>query len=53
MPSMPSRSLPAVGCSLGHTASERWSVPRAAAAVVLLSGGLWWVIVAIARWLVA
>ena len=31
----------------------KWSVPQAAALVVLLSGGLWIGIIAIARWLIA
>ena len=31
----------------------KWSVPQTAALVVLLSGGLWIGIVAIARWLMA
>ena len=49
---MPSVSLRAESDSYGH-ASDRWSVPRSAALVTLLSGGMWLAIVAIARWLIA
>jgi hypothetical protein len=49
---MPSLSLHAEADGSARI-TDRWTVPRAAAFVTLLSGGLWLAIVAIASWLIA
>ena len=49
---MPSLSLHAEADGSARI-TDRWTVPRAAAFVTLLSGGLWLAIIAIASWLIA
>ena len=42
-----------VPSALGAAGNERWSPPQAAMFVVLVSAGLWALILAGARWLIA
>lgn len=50
---MSSLSVSADGSRVERDEAAKWSIPQTAAAVVLISGGLWMGIVAIARWLMA
>lgn len=49
---MPTLTLP-VEAQHAARSPERWSIPRAATFVAVASGGLWFAIIAVVRWLLA